>query len=430
MLIPYSTDAPIYHYPIATSSFIVINIICFFAFGLGVADPGLEIDTNPLQKLELLQDFGGMPLQAGQADPLDELEPDDLRPFSWREELALQFGKGLRPWQWVTSLFLHADPFHLIVNMIFLWSFGLVIEGKLGWLLFSVIYLSLGAFQCFAEQTLLLFGSGEVLGASGAIFSLLALVVVFAPLNSFETFVFIGIRLFFFEAPILVFCGIYLFMNLLFFFLSGDALGKEAIQLIGFFVGLPMGFFLLLQGYVDCEGYDIVSHLTEKKGTESKVGVKKVRAREAKREAKRVAAIPKVDQQKVRAKMASQVDQALEEGNFDLAVALQTKIAVNNPGSGWMQSQLIQVVQHYLKEKQLCKAEPLLLLHTELFDEHRFQLQATLLKLWLHEQRPRHALRYMRGLNPAFLSDENRSELKTLAEYAQKQIQAGVLETQ
>jgi membrane associated rhomboid family serine protease len=430
VLIPYSTDAPIYHYPIATTSFIVINVICFLAFGLGVADPGLEIDANPLQKLKLLQDLGGMPLEAGEADPIDELDLVDVSTFSWREELALQFGRGLRPWQWVTSLFLHSDPRHLIVNMIFLWSFGLVIEGKLGWLLFSLMYLGLGAFQGFAEQTLLLFASGETLGASGAIFSLLGLVVVFAPLNSFETFVFFGFRLFFFEAPILVFCGIYLFMNLLLLFLIGDGLGIETIQLIGFLVGLPMGFFLLLQGYVDCEGYDIISHLTEKKGTESKVGVKKVREREAKREAKMIASIPKVDQQKVRAKMASQVDQAIEEGNFDLAVALQSKIAANNPGSGWTQPQLIRVIQHYLQEKQLSKAEPLLVLHSEIFDEHRFQLQVKLLRLWLHEQRPRHALRYMQGLNPAFLSDDNRFELKKLDEYAQKQIQAGVLETQ
>lgn len=32
MLVPYSTDAPIYHYPIATIALIVINVIFFFAF--------------------------------------------------------------------------------------------------------------------------------------------------------------------------------------------------------------------------------------------------------------------------------------------------------------------------------------------------------------------------------------------------------------
>ncbi len=57
---------------------------------------------------------------------------------------------------------------------------------------------------------------------------------------------------------------------------------------------------------------------------------------------------------------------------------------------------------------------------------NKWTWQLKLLKLWLHEQRPRHALRYMRGLNPAFLEDTEKSELKKLAEYAQKQIQSGI----
>jgi len=42
----------------------------------------------------------------------------------------------------------------------------------------------------------------------------------------------------------------------------------------------------------------------------------------------------------------------------------------------------------------------------------------------------RHALRYMQGLTPVFLEEIEKAELKKLAEYAQKQIQSGVLETQ
>lgn len=127
--------------------------------------------------------------------------------------------------------------------------------------------------------------------------------------------------------------------------------------------------------------------------------------------------------------MASQVDQAIQEGNFDLAVALQAKISVNNPGAIWTHLQLIAVIQHYLKSQQYAKVEPLLELHIEQFEEHRFQLQLKLIKVWLHNQRPRHALRYIRGLNPAFLKDIEKVDLGKLAVYAQKQIDSGVLET-
>ena len=83
-----------------------------------------------------------------------------------------------------------------------------------------------------------------------------------------------------------------------------------------------------------------------------------------------------------------------------------------------------------MKEKQLAKAEPLIEKHIELFDEHRFALQSKLIKLWLHDQRPRHALRYMQGMNPAFLEETEKAELNKLAVYARKLIQTGVLETQ
>jgi len=436
MLIPYSTDAPIYHYPIATVTFIVINVVCFFAFCVGLSysddiDHFQDKDGNRVEKF-------------GVAEELDDLQADgqDLRPFlqqlrpivgggsDWRSELLLHYGRGLRPWQWLTSMFMHADIMHLIGNMIFLWSFGLLLEGKLGWWLFSLVYLGTGVFQSLIEQTLLFFQSGASLGASGAIFSLLAMVVVFAPLNSFETFLFFGFRLFLIEVPILAFGVIYLFMNGLFFALSGGSYGTEALHLIGFFVGVPVGMFMLTRGYVDCEGFDIISHYTNKTGKDSKVGKKEFKEREAKRSAKELASLPKIDQGQVRAKMSDQVDQAILEGNCDLAVALQAKISISNPGARWTQKQLIAVIQHYLKEKQLVKAEPLIQKHIELFDEHRFALQTKLVKLWLHDQRPRHALKYMQGMNPAFLEGVEKAELNKLATYARKLIQTGVLETQ
>ena len=86
-LIPYGTNAPIYHWPIATVGLIVINVV---VFALSIASP------------------------------------ESVEPF------ILAFGDGFHPVQWITSNFLHADIFHLIGNMLFLWAFGIIVEGKLG----------------------------------------------------------------------------------------------------------------------------------------------------------------------------------------------------------------------------------------------------------------------------------------------------------
>ncbi len=339
----------------------------------------------------------------------------------------LEYGK-IRPWQWVTCMFMHADIGHLIGNMIFLWAFGLVLEGKLGWLLFSGVYLAMGVFQSFAEQVLGYFIlQGASLGASGAIFSLLALVLIFAPLNSFETVLLLG-RIFFIEVPILVFGGIYLAMNLFFFYASGASYGTEALHLIGFAVGVPVGLIMLTRGYVDCEGYDIISHFTEKKGKDSQVGKQQRRMREKMQRAKEEASLPRTDPVQRKANLAAQVDQAIQEGNVDLAVALQSKIAANNPGFHWSQDQLAQVIQIYIKQKQWAKVEPLIEKHLELFEQHRFALQVKLIKIWLQAERPRHALRYMQGINGAFMSETEKSEIKKLAEYAKQQIRSGVIE--
>src|SRR5688500_1721165 len=101
MIIPYNTDAPLYHRPFATIGLIAANTLAFVAL---LGHPNVE---------------------------------------SW----MLALGQGLHPLQWITSLFLHDGLMHLLGNMFFLWVFGLVIEGKLGWWRFLLVYLGLGAFE-------------------------------------------------------------------------------------------------------------------------------------------------------------------------------------------------------------------------------------------------------------------------------------------
>ena len=45
--------------------------------------------------------------------------------------------------------------------MIFLWGFGLVVEGKLGWWKYLLVYLGIGVTQCALEQTVMLGYDGE-----------------------------------------------------------------------------------------------------------------------------------------------------------------------------------------------------------------------------------------------------------------------------
>ena len=104
MFIPWGTDAPIYHRPIATIAIIVLNVLAALLF-----PPGMYKD--------------------------------------W----ALVLGEGVHPLQWLTNIFMHPGLGHLIGNMLFLWAFGIIVEGKLGWRGFALVYLGLG----IAESALL-----------------------------------------------------------------------------------------------------------------------------------------------------------------------------------------------------------------------------------------------------------------------------------
>ena len=154
MLIPYGTDAPIYHLPYATVGMIVLNAGVSFAVWAATGG-GWHIATEELDETARIV-----------------------------EEMMLQYANGLRPWQWITSNFLHADILHLLGNMFCLWSFGLVTEGKVGWWRFLMIYFGIGVAQCDFEQTLMLSAStGGSLGASSVIYGLLAICMVWAPQN-------------------------------------------------------------------------------------------------------------------------------------------------------------------------------------------------------------------------------------------------------
>ena len=127
-MFPYTCDALLYHLPFATGALIAANVIAFIAF----------------------------------------FEPE----FSGDSVWVLEYGTGLHPIQWLLSPFMHGGIEHLLGNMVFLWTFGLVTEGKLGWWRFLAVYLGIAVGQSAIEQAVFPLIAPDVpytLGASAAI---------------------------------------------------------------------------------------------------------------------------------------------------------------------------------------------------------------------------------------------------------------------
>lgn len=103
----------------------------------------------------------------------------------------------LRPLQFLTHLFLHADLFHVAGNLLFLWTFGRLVEERLGAAGYLALYLLSGlgsaGLHLLAESN-----PAPALGASGAVAGMIGACLVFCPRAHVKVlywFFFVGVAL-------------------------------------------------------------------------------------------------------------------------------------------------------------------------------------------------------------------------------------------
>jgi membrane associated rhomboid family serine protease len=228
MLIPYSTDAPIYHWPYATLGTIIVNVLIFFGTA-GLSEESAEWV------------YGNFILNYGQWNPI----------------------------QWLTSNYLHLGFMHVFGNMIVLWGIGIIVEGKVGWWRFLLIYDGLGIVQSGVEQTLMLFAErGGSLGASSIIYGLIAMSMVWAPRNELNCFLVIFYRVITFDMSVATYASISIAIQVLLGFMTVAALAaqgtfiamtSQVLHLMGAALGFALAVGMLKLKWVDCENWDLFS---------------------------------------------------------------------------------------------------------------------------------------------------------------------------
>src|SRR2546427_7511155 len=108
MFIPIGDDNPRQRVPYVTILLIGLNILFYFLWCSSEAVLDRTIKVHGLMPIEV-----------------------DWSNAGWWQDIF-------------TSMFMHANLFHLAGNMLFLWVFGDNVEDKLGPLLFAVFYLMAG----------------------------------------------------------------------------------------------------------------------------------------------------------------------------------------------------------------------------------------------------------------------------------------------
>jgi len=217
VIIPIGTSGCFAHRPWGTAAIVLANAIV--AFTLGMVEPALSwFEPGPA---------------------LD----------SW----ILDY-HGFTPLQWVASAFVHANLLHLAGNMIFLLVFGIIVEGAVGWRRFLPLYLGLAAAQGLVEQ--LLFTHGGSYGASGAIYAITAIAMLWAPRQKVRIFVWVYRWVGTHEVEVRALVGWFVGWQFLYALFWGFRLGTPMLHLMGAVLGFIAGWVMLRRGWVDCQGED------------------------------------------------------------------------------------------------------------------------------------------------------------------------------
>lgn len=385
MIVPYSCDAPLYHLPLVTVGLIVTNTVAFFA-------------------------------QVFRLVPLD--------PTLW----ILEYGNGLHPLQWVTSIFMHRDIFHLLGNMLFLWVFGIVVEGKIGWWRFLACYLAIGIGQSMIEQMLMLGYGGLVpgsMGASSAIYGLMAMACLWAPVNNISVlFIFTWFLYVSFDVTVGFFAAFYVGIDLALVgvsaMLGGLSIG-DFLHLMGAVLGAVLGFLMLKQGTVDCEDYDLLSYWSGEYGAEKK------RKREAAldEDPSRIAAVRHKKVQDAQRKF----DVYLEIGQPEQAHALRRRMIDQGAPLEISREQLLAMIVGLHKKEEWAASAPVMAELLERFPEDSQAVRLKLAQICLMElEKPNRALELLKPLDRNTLAEAHQKLFQKIVVAAKHQIDQGVVE--
>lgn len=111
----------------------------------------------------------------------------DLYPIGYKE---------FKPYQFVTYMFMHADVFHILFNMLAVYMFGSILENIWGPKRFLNFYLLCGLGAAFLQLAIFYYfgGGARLVGASGAVFGLLVAFAMMFPNTELQIYFIIPVK--------------------------------------------------------------------------------------------------------------------------------------------------------------------------------------------------------------------------------------------
>ncbi len=429
IVIPTGTDAPIYHWPYATIGLIVVNVALLFAVPPQSSVPELDENDDVIENVQDVTNF---------------------------ERYALALGDGrLHPLQWVTHNFLHYGLGHLLGNMLFLWAFGIVVEGKLGVVKYLLLYLAIGTLHGAFVQTLLMrSGMGtHAAGASAVVYGLLAVCMIWAPRNELNctAILLVGFRVlvyhwdFYYTTVALLYVGEEVFWLILGGAVGGKLMISEMGHLSGAFWGAVLAVAMLKANLVDCERWDVFTlwsnwrtlgrdwkkrgeRLDRQKESLRSSLKANARARSSRADEETESAGP--SRQERAAAAVKHIRWLIEKGNIPAALRAYQKSASAMPD--WpAQGELYELIKAFQAQGAVVDSIPLLRDHCRLYPANSTMVRLKLVQVLIREcQRPVAALRVLDEFGPGPLPAEYEAVRQKLIRHADRMREEGVIEVE
>jgi membrane associated rhomboid family serine protease len=380
MIVPTGTDAPIYHWPIMTAVIMVANVVMFV---------------------------------------LQLLIPE------FTEMLWLEFGT-LRPHTWITSAYLHADVGHIIGNLMFLFIFGIIVEGKIGWWRFALVYNLSAIAASIIINAISIFVIGSGLGASCAIFAIMAICFLWAPENEIQFhygwIFYFRIYAGSFMAPVQYVCFFFFAVNLLTAAFTGFGISSAVFHLIGLLPGFVIGWAMLKFRQVNCDGHDFFSIWSGNKGREQFTVSEEAEKVSQKEERK--------EQRKLELQTAMKmVDRYIADEHFETAYKRFQSLTHTRPTLILSESRLVKIINGLESNPQQEHLYRVLLnYYLKHYTRLAVPVRLKLARRNVQQEQPRHAIKVLAELAKAELTDSQRQSVRKINDLAKRQIAEGVME--
>lgn len=233
MLFPVRTDRPLRSTPLVNYALIGVNIVIFILTSAQIAGASMWFP------------------EIGSWSQVIERYPVTGYYLHPTEPKTIQF---------LTSMFLHADLWHLLGNMVFLYVFGNSLEDRLGKIGYLFFYLAGGVFSGLGHAMV---ETSPILGASGAVNAVTGAYLALFPLAR-VTVLFFFFIVGFLEIPSMWLILLRFIQDAIQFFANAGGVAYLA-HMSGSLFGFLLGMILLWTRILPREPYDMLSLLEHRK---------------------------------------------------------------------------------------------------------------------------------------------------------------------